>query len=230
LCQSAAEIFDFDISQYIGQGATSAERSPQLTLADDIKQQLSALLPFLRQSIEDLTKNSEPVRTVFKKLEDVLPEDLVDALNAASYLESHRLIIQRARQRIASRSEQKKTATSLTLHKSMAVNHKNTLEALLAKPSVLKNELAQLKQEAADLERALAVKKKAIEEKERELDDLPGEVERQRALLSSAIQDTMRLVKSSKPIPGTDADDLAEIDKIDNIRRHALDLLSKYLD
>jgi chromosome segregation ATPase len=199
-------------------------------LSDDTKIQLAALLPFLRQSVDDLVKNAEQVRSIFQTVENILPENLVDVLNAASYLDSHRLTLQRARQRIASRAEQKKAVKAFEFRKVMATTHKGNLDRLMEKPSDLKVELEQLKQEAADLERALADKKRAIEAKEKELSDLPDEINREKALLSSAIQDTIKMAKSAKPLPGTDDEDKAVIDTIDNIRRRALELVSKHLE
>jgi hypothetical protein len=47
-----------------------------MTLADEVKAKLVEVLPLLNQDVGQLVQDAEPIRTIFKQIQNQLPRDL----------------------------------------------------------------------------------------------------------------------------------------------------------
>lgn len=192
----------------------------------EIKQQLAPLNPLLERPIDELVENAEPIRSVFHRLEGALPEDLSDALNKVSYIEAHRSIVLRARQRLAARKEQMNQASTLGDDRQQAKALKEEIANIKADSLSSQDQLIKLWTEREALAAALEAKDQEIKQTQDKLTQLPEILKQKEAALQSAIQKA----KALKPIPGSAEADMNAIASADAIRQRALELLKKYLD
>nr|BAX25153.1 aminotransferase-like [Oryza meyeriana var. granulata] len=109
LPQSLADLFSFDIGKYLeaeAEPATSAATKPSFPA--DVRDYLSSINNRLDNPIDALVEDCGPIRARLTEIEHHLPEELVNALTPAAYLESHRFKLIKLRQRIADRADQQK--------------------------------------------------------------------------------------------------------------------------
>jgi predicted nucleic acid-binding Zn-ribbon protein len=187
------------------------------------------LVVYLERSTEELMAEAPSVRVLLSDVVDGLPEDLAERLNAAAFLDSHRLRVSKARDRLAARKENIRAVDALELQKAEALKHKAVVDALSAEPVTLDAEAASLHQEISDLEATLATKREKLSLVEQRCGALPTLISQEEAALKSAIYLTAQMKKSIKEVRGSTEADMAIIDEVDSIRLGALESLRRYL-
>lgn len=82
------QFLDDDEEEILSKASSPAFEALKVTLRD-IADQLNA-------SIDALVKNCGPIRSRIEEIQDQLPDDILDALTLAAYLESRRSHVHRA--------------------------------------------------------------------------------------------------------------------------------------
>jgi chromosome segregation ATPase len=220
-------MFDFDVSQYWDPNAATSRQ--QAATGGEDKEILEALVLYLERSTEELIPEAPAIRSLLADVVDRLPEGLADRLNAAAFIDSHRLRFSRARSRLAARKENIKSSDAIELQKTEVLKHKAAIDELTAEPATLDAEATTLRQEISELESALATKRERLEVVEKRRADLPTLIDQEEAALKTAIVLTAQLKKSMKPVEGSTEADTAVINEVDSIRLNALEALRQFL-
>ena len=89
-------MFSFDIRQFMDkeEATTSTALVP---LADDVKATLLDISKWLEGSLETLVTSCGSIRDRFHEFHDKIPDKLDDAITPATYLEQHRLKLEKAK-------------------------------------------------------------------------------------------------------------------------------------
>jgi hypothetical protein len=74
-----------------------------ITLPDEVKAKLIEALPLLNQDIGQLVQDAEPIRTIFKQIQNQLPRDLKAKMLQVAFIENWQLIVQEAQDRLEER-------------------------------------------------------------------------------------------------------------------------------
>nr|BAC84139.1 hypothetical protein [Oryza sativa Japonica Group] len=181
-----ADLFSFDIRDYLDEGEEDTTSKALAPLSDDVKITLGSILDRLEaSSLDSLVVNCGSIRARLHEIQPLIPDELADILTLAVYLEQHQFKLEKAKLRLAERRERP---------------IKSNIDRLEARKIDL---LAQLEECNAELD---------MEHKK--LADLPKSIEEQKARLKSSIKHVAELTKSLKVIPGTDAQDAQAIEEV----------------
>nr|BAD33360.1 myosin heavy chain-like protein [Oryza sativa Japonica Group]BAD34247.1 myosin heavy chain-like protein [Oryza sativa Japonica Group] len=184
-----ADLFPFDIKDYLDEGEEDTTSKALAPLSDDVKKTLENISHWLEaSSLDSLVVDCGSIRTQLHEIQALIPDELADILTPAVYPEQHQFKLEKAKLRLAERREPFRRSDQ------------SNIDRLEARKIEL---LAQLQECNAELD---------LEHKK--LADLPRSVEEQKARLKSAIKNVADLTKSLKIIPGTDAQDAQAISAI----------------
>jgi hypothetical protein len=105
--QILADLFSFDIKDYLDETEEDTTSKAIAPLSDDVKRTLEYISHRLEASLDNLVTNYGSIRARFIDIQTLLPDELADALTPAVYLEQHQFNLEKARQRLADRRERK---------------------------------------------------------------------------------------------------------------------------
>ena len=94
---------------------------------------------------------------------------------------------------------------------------------------IIISEIDWLKTQQAELMKELEIVKLALTTEENKLDKLPTQIEQMEEDLKTAVKKTRHLHKRIQPISGSATADQQEIDEVDQIRLHALNVVQKFI-
>jgi hypothetical protein len=72
-----------------------------------MKTKLIEVLPRLNQDVGQLVQDVEPIRTIFKQIQNQLPRDLKAKMLQVAFIENRQLMVQEAQDRLEERRCQK---------------------------------------------------------------------------------------------------------------------------
>jgi Protein of unknown function (DUF1409) len=136
-------MFDFDVSQYWDPNAATSRQ--QAATGGEDRDTLQALVLYLERSTEELIPEAPAIRALLADVVDRLPEALADQLNAAAFIDSHRLRYSRARSRLSARKENLKSSDAVELQKTEVLKHKAAIDKLNLEPAALDAEATTLR-------------------------------------------------------------------------------------
>ena len=101
-------MFSFDIKDYFDETEEDTTSKALAPLSDDVKTTLEDISHRLEvSSLDNLVVNCGPIRTRLHEVQALIPEELVDALTPAVYLEQHQFKLEKAKLRLAKCRERK---------------------------------------------------------------------------------------------------------------------------
>ncbi|XP_006648634.1 calphotin-like [Oryza brachyantha] len=98
MAQDLGDFFSFDVDQYLD--PFEADTDEPIDLPVDLRAQLQDILARLDYPIDTLISDARPIRSRIEEIQDKLPDDLIDVIAPTGYIESHRIPVLRARQRM----------------------------------------------------------------------------------------------------------------------------------
>lgn len=223
-------MFTFDIGQFLDdEDKELPSGTARPTISEELKSRLSDIANRLECSLESLVENCDCVRSRVQDIQDQLPEDLMEILTPAIFLEQYRFKLYKAQERIAERQEREGLDSALTASKAQVNSDKIKLDELVVEPIALNKRLEELRRLEVDLLLKLETARVEIQEVEVRIVASPKAIEDQTAKLKASAKHLATLNKSLKPIPGSTADDTQAIEDIDQIRRKAIAAIQNFI-
>uniref|UniRef100_A0A0E0F8Q9 DUF1409 domain-containing protein n=1 Tax=Oryza meridionalis TaxID=40149 RepID=A0A0E0F8Q9_9ORYZ len=198
-----ADLFSFDIKDYLDETEEDTTSKAIAPLSDDVKRTLEDISHRLEASLDNLVTNCGSIRARFSDIQALLPDELADALTPAVYLEQHQFKLEKARQRLANRRECKDIEAIIQHNRQLVHVEKSKLDQLSEGP--IKSNIDRLEARKIDLMAQLQECNTELDMEHKKLADLPKSIKEQKVRLKSAIKNVADLTKSLKVIPGTDA-------------------------
>jgi hypothetical protein len=95
--QVLADLFSFDIKNYLDETEEDTTSKAIAPLSDDVKRTLEDISHRLEASLDNLVTNCGSIRARFTDIQALLPDELADALTPAVYLEQHQFKLEKAK-------------------------------------------------------------------------------------------------------------------------------------
>lgn len=178
-------MFSFDIGQFLDDEDKEPPSTAKASISEELKNRLSDIANRLEASLESLVENCNPVRSRVQEIQNQLPEDLMEVLKPAIFLEQYHFKLHRAKERIAERREREGLESALTASKAQVNSDKIRLDELAVEPIILKNRLEELRRLKADLVSQLEAARKEIQEVEAGIATSPKALEDQTTKLKA---------------------------------------------
>ncbi|XP_066165859.1 MICOS complex subunit mic60-like [Oryza sativa Japonica Group] len=223
-----ADIFSFDIRDYLDEADEDTSSKALAPLSDDVRKTLEDISHRLEaSSLDSLVVDCGSIRSRLHEIQALIPEDLADVLTPAAYLEQHQFKLEKAKLRLAERRERKEIEVTIQANRQLVHEEKTKLDQLSEGP--IKSNIDQLEARKIELLVQLEECNAALDMEHKKLVDLPKSIEEQKTRLKSAIKNVANLTKSLKVIPGTDAQDAQAIEEVEQIRQRAILAIQRYL-
>ncbi|XP_052139235.1 uncharacterized protein LOC127757700 isoform X2 [Oryza glaberrima] len=123
-----ADLFSFDIKDYLDETEEDTTSRAIALLPDDVKKTLKDISHRLGASLDNLVTNCGSIRARFADIQASLPDELVDALTPAVYLEQHQFKLEKARQRLADHWERKDIEATIQTNRQRVHEEKAKLD------------------------------------------------------------------------------------------------------
>lgn len=208
-------MFSFDIGQFLDDEDKELPSTARAPISDDLKNRLTDIANRLESSLEYLVEDCTSIRVRVQEIQDELPEDLMEVLTPAIFLEQYRFKLNKAKERLAERRERDQLESALSASKAQVNADKTKLDELAVEPIVLKHKLEELRRLEAELVSKLESTRREIQEAEAGIAASPKAIEDQTAKLKASAKYLATLSKSLKLIPGTMADDAQAIEDVE---------------
>lgn len=92
-------MFSFDIGQFLDDEDKEQISTSKPMISQDLKDQLSDVMHRLEASLESLVENCGPIRGRIQEIQNQLPDDLLEVLTPAMFLEQFHFKLHRAKER-----------------------------------------------------------------------------------------------------------------------------------
>nr|AAQ56394.1 hypothetical protein OSJNBa0003M24.4 [Oryza sativa Japonica Group] len=223
-----ADLFSFDIGDYLDEGEEDTTSKALAPLSDDVKKTLGSILDQLEaSSLDSLVVDCGSIRAWLHEIQALIPDELADILTLAVYLEQHQFKLEKAKLRLAELRERKDIEATIQANRQLVHEEKSKLDQLSKGP--IKSNIDRLKARKIDLLAQLEECNAELDMEHKKLADLPKSIEEQKSRLKSAIKHVADLTKSLKVIPRTDAQDSQAIEEVEQIRQKAISAIQRYL-
>ncbi|XP_066162214.1 probable kinetochore protein nuf2 [Oryza sativa Japonica Group] len=209
-----ADMFSFDIRQFLDEEEETTSTA-LVPLDDDIKSALLDISKRLEGSLETLVTSCGSIRDRLNEMHDKIPDELADAITPATYLEQHRLKLEKAQRRIADRRERKYLEATIQANRVSINEEKAKLDELEAGPVSTQTNIDRLNARKIELLAELEQCNAQIALEQQKLTDLPKAIENQKSKLKASVKHLANLTKSLKVIPSTDETNAQIIDEIE---------------
>jgi hypothetical protein len=190
-------------------------------ILEDISHRLEASL------LDSLVVDCGSIRTRLHEVQNLIPDELVDILTPAVYLEQHQFKLEKAKLRLAERRERKDIEVTIQANRQFVHEEKAKLDQLSEGP--IKSNIDRLEACKIELLAQLEECNAELDMEHKKLADLPKSAEEQKARLKSAIKNVANLTKSLKVILGANAQDAQAIEEVEQIRQRAISAIQRYL-
>ncbi len=228
MLQVLADLFSFDIRDYLDEGEEDTTSKALAPLSYDVKTILEDISHRLEaSSLDSLVVDCGLIRTWLLEIQALIPDELADILTPAVYLEQHQFKLVKAKLRLAERRERKDIEATIQVNRQLVHEEKAKLDQL--SEGSIKSNIDQLEARKIELLAQLQECNAELDIEHKKLADLPKSVEEQKARLKSAIKNVADLTKSLKVIPGIDAQDAQAIEEVEQIRQKAMSAIQRYL-
>nr|AAM22018.1 Unknown protein [Oryza sativa Japonica Group]AAP52694.1 hypothetical protein LOC_Os10g13470 [Oryza sativa Japonica Group] len=223
-----ADMLSFDIKDYFDEEAEEETTSKTLApLDEDVKRTLEDISHRLESSLDNLVAYCGSIRARFAEIQALVPDDLANTISSAVYLKQHQFKMEKAKQRIADRREQRDIEATIQANQQLVHEEKAKLDQLYVGP--IQSNKDRFEARKIDLIAQLEECNAKLDLEKQKLANLPNAVEEQKSRLRSAIKNVADMTKSLKVIPGTDAQDIQAIEEVDQIRQRVVSAIQRYL-
>nr|AAP53040.1 expressed protein [Oryza sativa Japonica Group] len=223
-----ADLFSFDIRDYLDEGEEDTTSKALAPLSDDVKKTLGSISDRLKaSSLHSLVVDCGSIKARLHEIQALILDELADILTPAFYLEQHQFKLEKAKLRLTERRERKDIEATILANRQLVHEEKSKLDQLSEGP--IKSNIDRLEARKIELLAQLEECNVELDMEHKKLADLPKSIEEQKARLKSAIKHVAELKKSLKVIPGTDAQDAQAIEEVEQIRQNAISAIQRYL-
>lgn len=228
--QSSSPYIPFALEDYTEEVISTERSITVLTLSENAKSQLQALIPLLETDTSVLVQDAGAVRDIFNSIKDELPPQLKEVLKLAAFIECYEPKFSGAQTRLASREAQRNQPTREKQCVQNMLEVKELIDRLNNSPAKIHQKLATLNAEREQLLIKLKDIEAAIKHEEGNLARIPTTLSEQKRLMSF-FKSELQGIKTEKktPIPGTAEEDKQQIADVDSIRLNALDMIKSML-
>nr|ABA95995.1 hypothetical protein LOC_Os12g08500 [Oryza sativa Japonica Group] len=223
-----ADLFSFDIRDYLDEGEEDTTSKALAPLSDDVKKTLESILDRLEaSSLDSLVVDCGSIRARLHEIQALIPDELANILTPAVYLEQHQFKLEKAKLRLAEQRERKDIEATIQANRQLVHEEKSKLDQL--SEGLIKSNIDRLEARKIELLAQLEECNAELDIEHKKLADLPKSIEEQKVRLKSAIKHVTDLTKSLKVIPGTDAQDAQAIEEVEQIRQKVISAIQRYL-
>nr|ABA96935.1 hypothetical protein LOC_Os12g15050 [Oryza sativa Japonica Group] len=171
-----ADLFSFDIKDYLDEETEEDTSSKALApLSDDVKKILEDISHRLGSSLDSLVADCGSIRTRFKEIQLLIPDDLANNITPAVYLEQHQFKLERAKQRLADRRERMDIEATIQANRQLVYEEKSKLDQL--SEGLISSNIDRLEARKIDLMAQLQECNAELDLEHKKLTDLPKAVE-----------------------------------------------------
>jgi hypothetical protein len=146
-----------------------------------VKKILEDISHRLGSSLDSLVADCGSIRTRFKEIQLLIPDDLANNITPAIYLELHQFKLERAKQRLADRQERKYIEATIQANRQLVHEEKSKLDQLSEGP--ISSNIDRLEARKIVLMAQLQECNAELDLEHKKLTDLPKAVEEQKAKL-----------------------------------------------
>nr|BAD45721.1 aminotransferase-like [Oryza sativa Japonica Group] len=126
-----ADLFSFDIRDYLDEAEEDTSSKALAPLSDDVKKTLEDISRRLEaSSLDSLVVNCGSIRTRLYEIQALIPDKLADILTPAVYLEQHQFKLEKAKLRLAERREHKDIESTIQANRQLFHEEKTKLDQL----------------------------------------------------------------------------------------------------
>ncbi len=112
--QALADLFSFDIRDYLDEAEEDTSRKTLAPLSDDVRKTLEDISHRLEaSSLDSLVVDYGSIRTRLHEVQALIPEDLANVLTPAAYLEQHQFKLEKTKLTLAERRERKEIEATI---------------------------------------------------------------------------------------------------------------------
>nr|ABA94547.1 hypothetical protein LOC_Os11g37180 [Oryza sativa Japonica Group] len=177
-----ADLFSFDIKDYLDEGEEDVTSKALAPLSDDVKKTLRSILDRLEaSSLDSLVVDYGPIRARLHEIQALIPDELADVLTPAVYLEQHQFKLEKAKLRLAEQRERKDIEGTIQANRQLVHEEKSKLDQLSEGP--IKSNIDRLEARKIDLLAQLEECNAELDMERKKLADLPQSIEEQKARL-----------------------------------------------
>ncbi|XP_066162347.1 uncharacterized protein [Oryza sativa Japonica Group] len=124
-----ADLFSFDIKDYLDETEEDTSSKALAPLSDDVKKTLEDISHWLEaSSLDSLVVDCGSIRTRLHEVQALIPDELADALTPAVYLEQHQFKLEKAKLRLAERRERKDIEATIQINRQLVHEEKSKLD------------------------------------------------------------------------------------------------------
>ncbi|BAD87927.1 aminotransferase-like protein [Oryza sativa Japonica Group] len=200
-----ADLFSFDIRDYLDEGEEDTTSKALAPLSDDVKKTLGSILDRLEaSSLNSLVVDCGSIKARLHEIQALILDELADILTPGKDIEA-----------------------TIQANRQLVHEEKSKLDQL--SEGLIKSNIDRLEARKIDLLTQLEECNAELDMEHKKLADLPKSIEEQKARLKSAIKHVAELTKSLKVIPRTDAQDAQAIEEVEQIRQKAISAIQRYL-
>nr|ABA97243.1 hypothetical protein LOC_Os12g14390 [Oryza sativa Japonica Group] len=180
--RALADLFSFDIRDYLDETEEDTSSKALAPLSDDVKKTLEDICHRLEaSSLDNLVVNCGPIRTRLLEIQALILDELADILTPGVYLEQHQFKLEKAKLRLAERRERKDIEATIQANRQLVHEEKSKLDQLSEGP--IKSNIDRLEARKIELLAQLQECNAKLDLEHKKLADLPRSVEEQKARL-----------------------------------------------
>nr|BAD31349.1 aminotransferase-like protein [Oryza sativa Japonica Group] len=167
-----ADLFSFDIKDYLDEAEEDTSSKALAPLSDDAKKTLEDISRRLEaSSLDSLVVDCGSIRTRLHEVQALIPEELADVLIPAAYLEQHQFKLEKAKLRLAERRERKEIEATIQVNRQLVHEEKVKLDQLSEGP--IKSNIDRLEARKIDLLAQLEECNAELDMEHKKLADFP---------------------------------------------------------
>ncbi|RLN31065.1 uncharacterized protein C2845_PM05G19700 [Panicum miliaceum] len=181
----------------------------------------------LQDDIGRLVEDASPIRRLLSDIKGRLPEETIESLEPAAYIESIQTPVFRALRHMADRAQLAKTQEEADSYKRRAqeVHQRiNFLES--SRPDIV---IDRLKRRRAELAKEMEQVTKDIAAEEKKLQELPSVIAGLKQERQNLACEAIRLRHHISEVPGSANDDQRVLDSADQIRQRPIAAIDAFL-
>lgn len=212
-----SSFFDFPVDNIFEEEEVQSVAADPSTLPADIREKLMDLKIYLEQDVSILVFDANPIRNLLHQLKPHL------------LTETQQTIIPTAKQRISDWQARESLVKEVESKKAIVKDTKAKVDLLKSSHPSIISKINELETCKADFKRELELVGKELRDEREKLEQLPIKIDQLEQDSKVWVADALKLHRRTKPIQGVLADDQCIIDKINQIRLRAIDVIQALL-
>jgi hypothetical protein len=132
--QALADLFSFDIKDYFDETEEETTSKALAPLDETVEKTLEDISLRLESSLDNLVTDCGSIRARFAEIQALIPDDLVNTITPAVFLELYQFKLEKAKQRIADQQERKDIEATIQANRQLVHEEKAKLDQLSVRP------------------------------------------------------------------------------------------------